>query len=247
MRPAAYEYCQAALDPARSYSKPELGESAGASRSADYSGINKNEEWGVVSLFSGCGGMDLGFVGGFEFLGKNYEKNPFKITWANEINPAACKTYSLNLGAHIVNEDISSAILSLPAHAEVIIGGFPCQDISINGKMQGIKGSRSSLYRYMAEAVRIARPLVFVAENVGGLLLKHNSSSLKTILNDFSSLGYDVSHKLYKTERYGVPQTRERVFIVGVKKRASPLRSARGNGRASHKRQGSHWRLGGSG
>ena len=60
----------------------------------------------VVSLFAGCGGMDLGFRGGFDFLGKHYERNPFDIIWANEINPEACKTYRLNLGEHIVEGDI---------------------------------------------------------------------------------------------------------------------------------------------
>lgn len=172
----------------------------------------------VISLFSGCGGMDLGFVGGFVFLGKEYSKTGFKIIWANEISAAACKTYRKNLGNHIIEGDISEEIKKLPAEADVIIGGFPCQDISINGKMLGIHGKRSGLYKYIVEAVKKVRPKVFVAENVGGLLLKKNLESYKKIMEDFSSLGYNVSCHLYHAEDYGVPQTRERVFIVGTQK-----------------------------
>jgi len=170
----------------------------------------------VVSLFSGCGGMDLGFVGGFDFLGKNYDKLPFDIVWANEINEKACATYEKNFGKHIVCGDIWKLIDQLPPSADVVIGGFPCQDISINGKGKGINGSRSGLYRAMVEVVRRLKPKMFVAENVKGLLMKHNRESLNTVLSDFSALGYSVSYKLYHAADYGVPQTRERVFIVGT-------------------------------
>ena len=172
----------------------------------------------VVSLFSGCGGMDLGFMGGFDFLGTNYPKTGFEIIWANEINQAACKTYKQNIGDHILHADINDVIDQLPETADVVIGGFPCQDISINGKMLGIKGERSSLYTYIVKTVDKVKPKVFIAENVGGLLLKQNEYSLNKILEDFNSLGYEISHKLYRAVDYGVPQTRERVFIVGTKK-----------------------------
>ena len=168
-----------------------------------------NKPMTVVSLFSGCGGMDLGFIGGFEFLGHIYGKTGFKIVWANEISSAACKTYKQNIGSHIVEGDICEAINHLPNEADVVIGGFPCQDISINGK-------RSSLYTYIVEAVKKIRPKVFVAENVGGLLLKKNAGSFEKIMADFNALGYDVSYRLYHAEEYGVPQTRDRIFIVGI-------------------------------
>ena len=175
-----------------------------------------NKPMTVVSLFSGCGGMDLGFIGGFEFLGHIYGKTGFKIVWANEISSAACKTYKQNIGSHIVEGDICEAINHLPNEADVVIGGFPCQDISINGKMLGINGKRSSLYTYIVEAVKKIRPKVFVAENVGGLLLKKNAGSFEKIMADFNALGYDVSYRLYHAEEYGVPQTRDRIFIVGI-------------------------------
>ena len=171
--------------------------------------------WTVASLFSGCGGLDLGFVGDFEFLGKYYPRLPFEIVWANELNPAACKTYEYNLG-NIVQGDINEKIETLPEHVDVVIGGFPCQDISINGKMKGIEGKRSSLYVAIIEAIRRTRPLAFVVENVGSLFLKNNENSFKKIVSDFSSLGFKLDIHRYDASKYGVPQTRDRVFIVGV-------------------------------
>ena len=171
----------------------------------------------VVSLFSGCGGMDLGFKGNFDFLGKHYGATQFEIVWANEINPAACETYRVNIGDHIVEGDIHDVIDDLPSCADVVIGGFPCQDISINGKMLGIKGKRSSLYTAIVEAVQRLKPKVFVAENVGGLLLKSNEASYRKILEDFNGLGYNVHCQLYLASDYGVPQTRERVFFIGTR------------------------------
>ncbi len=172
----------------------------------------------VASLFAGCGGLDLGFQGGFEFLGKKYARTGFGVCWANEINPAACKTYSRNFGVGIVCGDIKDAIKTMPSDVDVVMGGFPCQDISINGKMLGIKGRRSCLYTYIIDAVKKAKPKVFVAENVGSLLLKQNEYSLTTILHDFKSLGYDVTYHVYHAEDYGVPQTRERVIFVGTRR-----------------------------
>ncbi|MDR1073401.1 MAG: DNA (cytosine-5-)-methyltransferase, partial [Treponema sp.] len=153
--------------------------------------MNKQKPITVVSLFSGCGGMDLGFVGGFEFLGKKYKKTNFNIIWANEINAAACNTYRKNIGDHIIEGDIRETIAALPESADVVIGGFPCQDISINGKMEGVNGKRSGLYTFLVEAVKKIQPKIFIAENVKGLLLKANAASLQKILEDFKALDYD--------------------------------------------------------
>ena len=185
----------------------------------DKSKKQSNKDFTVISLFSGCGGMDLGFIGGFDFLSRRFQKTGFKIIWANEINPAACKTYRKNFGDNsIVEGDINDVYSKMPLSADVIIGGFPCQDISINGKMEGIKGKRSSLYSAIVKAVKEIRPKVFVAENVGSLLMKRHDESLAKIISDFNSLDYNVSYKLYNAANYYVPQTRERVFIVGTRK-----------------------------
>lgn len=170
----------------------------------------------MVSLFSGCGGMDLGFSGGFEFLGTSYKKLPFSIVWANDINRFACKTYEHNLGKEIVCGNIWDVIDTMPKQADVVVGGFPCQDISVNGKRAGISGSRSGLYKAMVEAVARLRPKIFVAENVKGLLTKNHRSSLEKVISDFSDLNYKVTYNLYHAADFGVPQTRERVFIIGT-------------------------------
>ena len=173
-------------------------------------------QYSVVSLFSGCGGMDLGFQGGFSIFGRHYFENPFKITWTNEINTAACKTYQTNIDEKIHCGDVRDFLSTLPTGSDVLIGGFPCQDISINGKGLGIAGKKSSLYTSMVEAIDIVKPKVFVAENVKGLLMKSRQESFNKIMKDFNSLGYDVSYALYHAADYGVPQSRERVFIVGT-------------------------------
>ncbi len=177
---------------------------------------NSKQPISVVSMFSGCGGMDLGFIGDFDFLGTHYPRNNFNIIWANEINPDACKTYRKNIG-NIIEADINDVMEKLPTYADVVIGGFPCQDISINGKMLGIDGKRSSLYVAIVEAVRKLKPKVFVAENVGSLLMKKHEDFRNKILADFNALGYNIQYQLYHAEDYGVPQTRERIFIVGTR------------------------------
>lgn len=177
----------------------------------------------VVSLFSGCGGLDLGFEGGFEVFGQEYERLPFNIAWANDLNPAACRSYKKNLADHIHCGDIWEAFDKLPAQADVVIGGFPCQDLSINGLRKGVAGVRSGLYRAMVKAVGRLRPKAFVAENVRGLLLDYNKDSLDQVLSDFKGLGYEVTVKLYLAADYGVPQMRQRVFIVGTLPSVKPF------------------------
>lgn len=161
--------------------------------------------------------MDLGFIGGFEFMGKTYERLPFEIVWANELNRAACRTYNRNFGHPILCGDVWEVLDTVPGEIDVLIGGFPCQDISINGKGAGVDGKRSGLYTAMVEAIKRTQPTVFVAENVKGLLMRNNRDSLSRILEDFGALGYTVTYQLYHTADYGVPQSRERVIIVGTK------------------------------
>lgn len=177
------------------------------------------EKYSVVSMFSGCGGMDLGFRGGFEVFGRTYDPLPFQIVWANDLNSAACRTYRQNLGGEIHCADVWDVIVKMPTRADVVIGGFPCQDISINGKRVGIAGERSGLYRAMVQAIIRCEPKIFVAENVKGLLQKYNKESLAKVLADFAELGYNLSYNLYLAADYGIPQMRQRVFIVGTSQR----------------------------
>lgn len=171
----------------------------------------------VVSLFSGCGGMDLGFVGGFRFAGRRYRAQPFEVVWANDIDRQACRTYRANLNHDINCGDIADHMDSLPETADLVVGGFPCQDVSINGSRSVANGGRTVLYRKMIEVIERLQPHAFVAENVKGLLMSHGKSFFDEMLEDFAATGYTVSHRLYLAADYGVPQMRERVFIVGVK------------------------------
>lgn len=189
------------------------------------------EKFKVVSLFSGCGGLDLGFEGGFEYLNQYYDENPFKVIWANDINEKATKTQKLNFkDINVVCGDIIEILnpenkqqlslfenIQIPT-ADVVIGGFPCQDFSLAGKRQGLTVRRGKLYQSMAKVLEIVKPKVFLAENVKGLISWENGLAIKTIVEDFSKRGYKVSYKLFNTADYGVPQTRERVIIVGIRK-----------------------------
>jgi DNA (cytosine-5)-methyltransferase 1 len=177
------------------------------------------DEFSVVSLFSGCGGMDMGFLGGFKFLGKIYDRLPYRVVWANDIKAAACQTYETNLKHKIHCDDIWEVLSTLPKKADVVIGGFPCQDVSINGSLKGSEGVRTNLYKAMVEAIRKTQPRAFVAENVKGLLMPVNKEFYEEIMAAFKGLGYEVSAQVYLAADYGVPQMRERVFIVGTKGR----------------------------
>ena len=176
----------------------------------------------VASMFSGAGGMDFGFLGGFELFGTAYERLPFQVVWANDSSETACQTYRKNCG-DIHCGDVWAHLGNMPK-CDVIVGGFPCQDISINGKGAGANGPRTGLYSAMIQAITKTRPRVFVAENVKGLLLRTNRESLAKVLTDFSALGYSLSYHLYLAADYGVPQLRERVFIVGTAPRVKPFR-----------------------
>lgn len=160
----------------------------------------------IVSLFSGCGGMDLGF-----------KQAGYNLIWANDIDKSACDTYAKNLGAHIVHGDITKLNLEIIPNCEVMIGGFPCQDFSMIWKRGGLETDRGNLYKYFVEAVRIKKPKIFVGENVKGLLTANIGQAVRTITEDFAGLGYKVNVDLYNFADYGVPQIRQRVFIVGVR------------------------------
>lgn len=182
----------------------------------------KQVKYSVVSLFSGCGGWDLGLHGGFDFLGNRYNKNPLQVIYANDINTAATETFKLNFpGVPVHNEDITKVLergTAIPRSADVVVGGFPCQDFSLAGKRQGLNVKRGQLYLSMVESVKRTKPKVFLAENVKGLLLWEKGLAVEVIKKDFAELGYRVEHKLLNTADYGVPETRERVIIVGVRK-----------------------------
>lgn len=160
----------------------------------------------VVSLFSGAGGLDLGFLmAGHE------------IVWANDLYEDAVETYRRNIGEHIVCEDISNIDASFIPECDIVIGGFPCQGFSVANTKRHINDERNTLYRQLIRIIDEKRPKFFVAENVKGLTNLGKGEVFKMILNDFEELGYLVKYRVLNAADYGVPQTRQRVFIVGVR------------------------------
>jgi len=221
----------------------------------------------VLSLFSGCGGMDLGFEGGFalpKFLLhpanhtwidvelKNNQvllrKNNFEIVFANDIMKAARNAWVGYFSKRGIDPDVfhlesivnlvknfEQGHFSFPERIDVVIGGFPCQDFSVAGKRKGFqshkshtgqlltlsenatKENRGQLYQWMKKVIAITEPKVFIAENVKGLVSLKNVK--ETIEADFSSVGqkgYIVIAKVLFAPDYGIPQSRERIFFVGL-------------------------------
>ena len=184
--------------------------------------LETNKKYKVLSLFCGCGGMDLGFIGNFNFLNKYYEENPFEIIYANDIKKQACDTYSYNFKHDAVCQDIKEIKLeSLPNNVDIVIGGFPCQDFSLAGKRLGLSAERGRLYLEMKKIIDYCNPLAFVAENVDGIrksVQGCDTSALDTILKDFEASGYYTYYQPLNASNYGVPQNRVRVIIFGIRK-----------------------------
>lgn len=170
------------------------------------------KEIGILSLFSGCGGLDLGF----EQVGN------YKTLWANDFKHEACVTFRNHFGDIIVEGDIEKINpynnSSIP-DCDLILGGFPCQDFSIIWKQPGLNGNRGNLYKSFLRFVDAKKPKAFVAENVKGILTANNKKAIKQIIEDFQSIepGYVVMPHLYNFADYGVPEYRERVLIVGIR------------------------------
>lgn len=167
----------------------------------------KQRKYNVVSLFSGAGGMDLGF-----------KNKGFNIVWANDFFQEAVDTYKKNIGDHIVFGDITKIKSDeIPNDVDVVIGGFPCQGFSVANTKRSMKDERNFLYKEMLRIIKDKQPKFFVAENVKGLLSMEKGKVIKMIKKDFESLGYKVDARLLNAAEYGVPQARERVVIIGNK------------------------------
>jgi DNA (cytosine-5)-methyltransferase 1 len=163
----------------------------------------------VVSLFSGCGGLDIGF-----------KETGFELLYACDNDPAAVECYTRNIDHNIRLRDVTSENfrqdLGEIGSCEVLLGGFPCQGFSKAGP-KDMKDDRNALYTQMCRAVEVLNPLVFVAENVDGISQNFNGLFLQKIVTDFRLLGYRVEHRVLDALAYGLPQYRRRVFFVGIR------------------------------
>jgi DNA (cytosine-5)-methyltransferase 1 len=162
----------------------------------------------ILSLFSGCGGLDLGF-----------KKAGFNICWANEFDKKICPTHEFNFPeakldprsiVHIPSSD-------MPSDIDGVIGGPPCQAFSEAGKGLGVKDARGQLFFEYLRVIRDIKPKFFMAENVSGMLHSKHKATVDLIYTSFKELGYHVNFKLYNANDFGVPQDRKRVIFVGYR------------------------------
>jgi len=179
-----------------------------------------SEAYNVVSLFSGCGGADLGFQGGFTYVGDTLERLPFCVSWANDVDRFAAIVYRHNLTAKIAELDIakiSFESLHLPP-TDILVAGFPCQEFAMLGPRGGLLSKRGQLYKHVRRALCALRPKLFLVENVPGI--EYPQSTLTTITRGLaggSPPRYRVQVFRINVADYGVPQVRRRVLVIGLR------------------------------
>ena len=163
----------------------------------------------VISLFSGCGGLDLGF-----------EKAGFKIPVANEYDKTIWKTFKENHpDTHLIEGDIRKVDESeFPQNVDGIIGGPPCQSWSEAGSLRGIADARGQLFYDYIRILRKVKPKFFLAENVSGMLANRHNEAVQNIIKLFEESGYNISLTLVNAKNYGVAEERKRVFYIGFRK-----------------------------
>ena len=163
----------------------------------------------VISLFSGCGGLDLGF-----------ERAGFDIPIANEYDKTIWSTFKANHPkTHLIEGDIRKVSeADFPDGVDGIIGGPPCQSWSEAGSLKGIEDERGQLFYDYIRILRKVKPKFFLAENVSGMLANRHNEAVQNIINLFEESGYDVSLTLVNAKDYGVAEERKRVFYIGFRK-----------------------------
>lgn len=174
----------------------------------------------VASLFCGCGGMDLGLLGGFYYLDKHYTHNKYQIVYAVDNDEYCTQIYNANFLHHCQIKDVKEIRTEDIPEIDMLIGGFPCQSFSIsaqNPPRLGYKDERGMLFFEMVRILRDKHPRFLIAENVKGLLSANNKKAFPMIVKEFEAAGYKIKYRLVNAADYGVPQKRERVIIVGFR------------------------------
>ena len=190
-------------------------------------------KWNLLSLFSGCGGLDLGFeLAGLkavmgetvmekafadkEVFDANIENNVFNTIYVNDIFDEARETYAQNAGRYVYMDKSDIRKIKEFPKADIVLGGFPCPGFSEAGPRL-VDDKRNFLYLHFIRCLMQSKPKIFVAENVKGMMTLGKGEVFKQIVQDFSAAGYTIYHKLLNSAEYGVPQVRERVILVGVR------------------------------
>ena len=173
----------------------------------------------VVSVFSGCGGSDLGITGNFVFNKIHYSELPFEIELSIDIDKKALSTLKENIPSKkIICDDIRNVDLRMIPDHDVLIGGFPCQSFSTVNPTKNPDDDRAQLYRQMIRILEDKKPKAFIAENVKGLFTLRKGEIFKKIISEFEDAGYRTYHKLINSADFGIPQKRNRLIIVGIRK-----------------------------
>ena len=163
----------------------------------------------VGSMFAGIGGIDLAF-----------QKAGFKVIWANEIDKYACRTYRLNFGnEYIVEGDIRNIEIEDVPYFDVLVAGFPCQAFSSVGLKKGFSDPRGNLFFETARIINGINPKVVFFENVSNIVKHDNGNTFKTICDTLSQLGYYYCYKIMNASDYGIPQQRNRLYLVAFKEK----------------------------
>ena len=172
----------------------------------------------VASLFCGCGGSDLGMIGGFTYLGKEYTLLNFEIVYAVDIDAKAVETYNANFKHKAICADITEVNFDEIEDVDIMIGGFPCQSFSTVNPTKDTNDERANLYKQIVRFLNVKQPKYFICENVKGLLTLQQGAIIQKIAKEFGEAGYHIQYRLMKAVEFGIPQRRERVIIVGIRK-----------------------------
>ncbi len=161
----------------------------------------------VVSLFSGIGGIDLGF-----------QQAGFEICWANDVSHAACETYRHNFGGDcLIEGNIREINADTIPHADILVAGFPCQSFSKAGAERGFQDSRGQLFFDVIRVAEAIQPKVIFLENVANLVEHDNGRTFQIIYTSLVGLGYIIHYRVMPTHEYAnIPQTRRRIYIVAT-------------------------------
>lgn len=168
-------------------------------------GYMTKKEWKIASLFSGIGGFEKGI---------HQANSKTEIVFASEIDLYARKIYKKNYGVEPHGDITQIGASNIPDH-DILCGGFPCQTFSIAGLRRGFEDTKGTLFFEIMRIVEVKRPKLLFLENVPGLLSHDEGRTFHTILRSLDEMGYDAEWQVFNSRNHGVPQNRERVFIIG--------------------------------
>lgn len=170
-----------------------------------------NAPYKTIDLFAGIGGTRLGF----------YQTGKTNFVFSSEFDDHAVKTYKANFGEQPFGDITKIPSSNIPEH-DILVGGFPCQAFSQAGKKLGFDDTRGTLFFEIARILKDKQPRAFLLENVKNLTLHDHGKTFEVIINTLKGLGYEVIPNLFKAKDFGVPQNRERIYIVGLNKKKVP-------------------------